>query len=295
MVDETLCPPNEERDRNVAGMEAYEKSDNSGSSGRGEAITNDDPRSEYTYGEFPFESFDSLVDRALDFLPRTKEEEEEEDRRGVGRTMVDLGSGCGRLMFYAALTRGGVPVGRAEDSFEESTDDATTKAWNVHGVEIGTRLHSLAVNSLQRGVDGGCFSYSNDIISDEGSGSGVHPPTVMAFHNGNALPIEDPYYAPSSARSDEEIRTLLSETDLLFAYSTVWETNAAQPFHPEMGAMILSPKWSATLAELCPKGCVAITTDRALDPNDGWKLMDRMDVENPSVWGSVGYISVLEK
>jgi hypothetical protein len=32
-----------------------------------------------------------------------------------------------------------------------------------------------------------------------------------------------------------------------------------------------------------------------LDPNDGWKLVDRIEVENPSVWGSVGYISVLEK
>ena len=59
--------------------------------------------------------------------------------------------------------------------------------------------------------------------------------------------------------------------------------------------MILSSKWSSTLASTCPEGCVAITTDRALDPDYGWKLLDRMEVENPSVWGSVGYISMLEE
>ena len=58
---------------------------------------------------------------------------------------------------------------------------------------------------------------------------------------------------------------------------------------------MLSPKWSETLALLCPDGCVAVTTDRALDPENGWRLLDRMDGENPSVWGSVGYISKLEK
>jgi hypothetical protein len=84
----------------------------------------------------------------------------------------------------------------------------------------------------------------------------------------------------------------LSQTNLLFAYSTVWETSR---FDPGLGAMILSSKWSNTLASACSNGCVAITTDRALDPNDGWKLVDSLEVENPSVWGSIGYISVLEK
>jgi hypothetical protein len=82
----------------------------------------------------------------------------------------------------------------------------------------------------------------------------------------------------------------------LFAYSTVWETSR---FDPVLGALILSSKWSNTLASACSNGCVAITTDCALDPNDGWKLVevDRIEVENPSVWGSVSvsYISVLEK
>ena len=133
---------------------------------------------------------------------------------------------------------------------------------------------------------------------------------MIAFHNGNALSEEDPYFphtrpssysdpdvesSSSSPSSFDSIRSLLSRTDLIFAYSTVWETSKVRPYDPTLGAMVLSSKWSSALASTCRDGCVAITTDRVLDPNDGWKLLDRMEVENPSVWGSVGYISVLEK
>lgn len=343
MVSETLCPPNEERDRDIAGIEAYANTNNDGSgdaaaAGRGgrgvEVITNDDPRGEYTYGEFPFESFDMLVDRALDYvsLPRLgKDDDDTNDQRLMEEeegyyasnhhrhrqygTMVDLGSGCGRLVFYAALTRGG--GGGETEKATATTTPAASCCWNVHGVEIGTQLHSLAINSLQRGIDRGWFeSTDNDNdISEESvdDGSSSSSPT-MAFHNGNALLVEDPYFTPpkssnsnnnSSNRDSHKtpdeaepykpIQSLLANTNLLFAYSTVYETNKIQPFHPELGAMILAPKWSQTLSQLCQNGCVAVTTDRALDPKDGWRLVDRMEVENPSVWGSVGYISVLDK
>ena len=59
--------------------------------------------------------------------------------------------------------------------------------------------------------------------------------------------------------------------------------------------MILHEKWSQSLANACSNGCVAVTTDQSLNPIHGWKLIDRLEVENPSVWGSTGYISILEK
>jgi len=280
LVSNTICPNNEERDRNIAAMEAYnDKEDGS----RTRTFTNDDPRSEYTYGEFPFDSFDSLVDRALDFVTYHENH--------PCNTMVDLGSGSGRLVFYAALTRGGGIQSKAEAEGKS--------CWNVHGIEIGTQLHSLAVNSLHRGVENGWFQYSDNHTNNQNNND---QPSRIAFYNGNALLTDDPYFTtPSNTINDkgittqDSIRSILSSTNLLFAYSTVWETNPTRPFDPELQAMILSPKWSGTLASLCPNGCVAITTDRALNPEDGWKLVDRMDVGNPSVWGSVGYISVLEK
>ncbi|KAL7466683.1 hypothetical protein ACHAXS_006977 [Conticribra weissflogii] len=300
IVAQTLCPPNEERDRSNAGMEAF------GFSHSSEAITNDDPRNEYTYGEFPFESFDLLVDRALEVLFEANEngqmglagggrEGNIENERG-NPVMVDLGSGCGRLVFYAALTRGSAAVDNVLVTKNEGRGNAL---WDVHGIEIGTRLHFLALNSLRRGVDAGLFS----VDSCQGGTEGKICSQVM-FHNGNALLVDDPYFTQQYVQDDNyhkhedrnnSIRSILSQTNLLFAYSTVWETDSMQPFHPDMQAMILSPKWSETLASLCPRGCVAITTDRALNPEHGWRLVDRLDVENPSVWGSTGYISMLEK
>lgn len=283
MVNQILCPPAEERERDIAGTEAYDD-DNNDRRVNARLMTNDDPRGEYTYGEFPFSSFDQLIDRGLDFVAAPDTGDGRNRRK---HTMVDLGSGCGRLVFYAALTRGG-----------RSSDDAESSLhleWDVHGIEIGLKLHSLAVRSLQRGIDHGMFSRDGSVITRHNVGG-----QIIAFHHGNAL-SQDSIGSPSSSTSSSptfssssinSIQSQLSQTNLLFAYSTVWETSR---FDPGLGAMILSSKWSNTLASACSNGCVAITTDRALDPNDGWKLVDSLEVENPSVWGSIGYISVLEK
>jgi hypothetical protein len=288
ITSEILCPPREERDRNNAGMQAF---DTASDQYRGNVIENNDPRTQYTYGEFPFDSFDLLVDKALELMKQRRTGEGlGTNHHGNKQVMVDLGSGCGRLVFYAALTR------NSEGSREEKQlSDEESATWDFHGVEIGSKLHSLAVNSLERGLDNGWFT--NAYCEDDSR-------SKIVFHNGNALLVEDPYFPSATedvesnnnnAATNKSIQSLLSHTTLLFAYSTVWETDIAQPFNPDLQAMILSPKWSQTLASLCPNGCIAVTTDRALNPQDGWRLLDSMEVENPSVWGSVGYISVLEK
>jgi len=260
MVANTLCPPNEERDRSTAGMEAYGEQSSSSEI----AITNDDPRTEYTFDQFPLDSFDILVDRALDFV-------DDDDGDGECRTLVDLGSGCGRLCFYAALTRGGMCENK-------------TRRWNVNGVEIGSKLHSLAVKSLERGINNGWF--------DESSNKDCPSSSQIAFLNGNALQTDDPYYK-TDTHINNNIQSLLSKANILFCYSTVWE--AETDFNPEISAMLLHEKWSKSLANACSNGCLAVTTDRALNPIHGWKLVERIDVRNPSVWGSTGYISILEK
>jgi hypothetical protein len=42
-------------------------------------------------------------------------------------------------------------------------------------------------------------------------------------------------------------------------------------------------------------GLGAITTNKALDPDNGWKFLVIMEVKNPCVGGSMGYIFILEK
>ncbi len=258
IVNNILCPPNEERSRNNAGMEAF------GQDRHSKVITNDDPRSEYTYGEFPFDSFDILVDLAAVYV------DEKTTTRSKKKKMIDVGSGCGRLALYAGLTR---------------------SDWDVAGIEIGQQLHSLAVGSLQRGINEDLFQPADDTASADESG-------VISFYNGNTLHTTteevNPYFQNPQSDNDT-VQSVLSQANLLFAYSTVWETDSAQSFNPELGAMVLSSKWSETLASTCQNGVVAVTTDRVLNPDHGWKLLERMEVDNPSVWGSVGYISVLQK
>ncbi|EJK73477.1 hypothetical protein THAOC_04898 [Thalassiosira oceanica] len=248
VVDHALCPIHQERERNLAALEAY--------GGVPASITNDDPRTEYTYGEFPYNSVDLLVDRSQKYVTRRDDD---------GRTnFVDLGSGSGRLVFYQCLTR---------------------RNWETHGIEISQQFHDLALGSCAVGQAEGFF----------GPDTGQPDASRLAFHNGNALGVEDEFFAHTRSEDNERIQRVLSTAHILFAYSSVWETERTQPFSQDLQAMILSSKWSERLAEVCPQGCVAITTDRALSPDFGWKLVDRADVENPSLFGSTGFISVLEK
>lgn len=229
-MDKYLIPKTEYGDRIGLGRDAQGFDESSG------LIDPDDPRLSTTYGEFPLSSMDQLIDLGLKRL----------DRIEGGITMVDLGSGCGRLIFYSGLTRGD----------EE-------QPWKIHGIEIADILHDEAMVAASKGLEGGYLS--NDL---EG------PQNSISLHHG---PVHN-------------YRHILGAGDLVFAYSTAFPAKA---FNPDLGAVILDAEWSQLLSESCKAGCIAITTDRALDPGHGWKLIDRLDVENSEVFGSTGYIHVL--
>jgi hypothetical protein len=227
-MDEYLIPKKEYGNRIGLGRDAQGFDESSG------AINPDDPRLSMTYGEFPLSSMDQLIDLGLERLDRSE-----------GITMVDLGSGCGRLIFYSGLTRGG-----------------QEQPWKIHGIEIADILHKEAMVTASKSLEGG---YLSDLKG---------PTNSISLHHG---PVDD-------------YRHILGAADLVFAYSTAFP---AKTFNPDLGAVILGAEWSQLLSESCKAGCIAITTDRALDPAYGWKLIDRLDVENSEVFGSTGYIHVL--
>ncbi len=202
----------------------------------------------------------------------------------------------------------------------------------MHGIDIGMRSHSLVDRLFQQGMYRGWFKYkgiavidnaanSNDNMNnkcnhamegDEEASCGRRGGGVIAFHNRNMLLVDDPYFAytlrslsssascsnslSSSSTLFDSIGLLLLCTDFIFAYLIAWEMANVQLYDPELGAMLLSSKWLSMLALTCMGGGhVAITTNRALDPGNGWKLLDMMEVKNPCVWGSVGYIFILEE
>lgn len=234
IIETCLFPSAELASRMNAGRDAQGLRE-----GTSTAVVADDPRMQYTYGEFPLRSFDTLIDMSLDEL---------QSRRGTtpdSLRLVDLGSGCGRLVMYAALSRG----------------------WNVHGIEIGRELHTVAMNILNKGTADGYFTPAQS--PNEGA--------IISLHLGAA----------------DTLTGVLGSADIIFAYSTVFP--AAKEFNVEISALVLSPAWSEMLAKACRDECVVVTTDRALDPQFGWELVTRRDIDNPEVFGSTGYVHILNK
>jgi len=231
IVDTSLLPSEDYGERIKRGKDAQGLDSST-------AVSANDPRLMLTYGEFPTHSTDALIDLALLHVPPIDGTLE----------MLDLGSGCGRLVCYFALTRG-----------------TREQPWSVHGLEISDMLTNVALQAVAAGANEKLFN--ENVATDSGQNS-------LALHLGAA----------------EDLTEVLGRAHLIFAYCTVFKTNG---FSEELGAMILDRQWSELLANSCRKGCVVITTDRALDPQHGWELLDRLDVDNREVMGSTGYIQVL--
>jgi hypothetical protein len=74
---------------------------------------------------------------------------------------------------------------------------------------------------------------------------------------------------------------------LILCYSTAFESAG---FSEESEAMLLGHDWPTLFAD---SDGLCITTEEALDPTAGWRILDRMDVPNPEVFESTGYIQRL--
>eukprot|EP00978_Attheya_sp_CCMP212_P049064 scaffold611086_cov86-Attheya_sp.AAC.1 len=134
------------------------------------------------------------------------------------------------------------------------------------------------MQALQQGMDHGYFLTDDSTTTTTASTkSNIH------LHCGPASHDDD--------TSSALLTHVWEEAHVVFCYSTVWP---APDFSISLQAMVLGPEWSHLLATVCRPGCIVITTDRVLNPLDGWVLLDRMDVANPqSLWGSTGYIQRL--
>ncbi len=246
IIDNVLYPESEYKERMKIGKKAQFENDADGEVSIMSFAAND-PRLTLTYHEFPLQSMDKLVNLAA---------EEYESVNGVKpRTLVDLGSGCGRCVLYAALALD------ADDKYHQVWDE-------VHGIEISSLMHNYAVDTVvERGVDKG---YLNVDVKDEDTNSKF---TKIYFHCGAA----------------EDLKKVLAKADVIFCYSTVFDDDG---FSPDIGAMILSKEWSQMLADACKDGTAVVTTDRALNPIFGWDLKYVLEVDNPSLLQSTGYISI---
>jgi hypothetical protein len=141
----------------------------------------------------------------------------------------------------------------------------------VHGIEISRILHEEALRAALAGLDQGCMAPHLHHDDDN-----EHEKNRFVLHLGAA----------------QEFPWLLQQADIVFCYSTVWETAG---FSQELGAIVLNQEWNELLSNHCRPGTIVITTDRCLDPRHGWKLLERLDVDNREVAGSTGYIQILSE
>ena len=272
--DPEFLPSGEYGDRIVFGRQAAEKEHGGGNDDDDEEevgiMFSDDPRLARTYAEFPLESLDILLDEAVCHLPT---ETIDSNDAGAALNMVDIGSGLGRIVLYSALTRGTNEAGK-----NNSNNDGNS-SWNVRGIEISSSLHNKALEFVQTGVEREIFLENTIEENDSDDRRSLGSRNSFSFHCGSAI--------------DENGRSLLEDAHLVFAYSTAFK---ATGFDPNVGALILDTnEWSLPLSEACSDGCVVVTTDRALNPDLGWRVVERLEVPNPEVLGTTGYIHVLEK
>jgi hypothetical protein len=253
IIDTILFPTNQYKQRLKIARDAQFKTDDNNNNDdlNLNVMSADDPRLSFTYDEFPVQSMDQLLDLAVDEYKQLHNGQKP-------NVLVDLGSGCGRLVLHAAVSKEG----------EAEGDELTFQ--HIHGIEISEALHDIGIASLEIGVKEGIFSN----IENNDNGEDEQQLPSVSLHLGPA----------------DELSDILNQADIVFSYSTVFETKG---FSEDLGAMILSDQWSKMLSEKCKKGCVVVTTDRALDPEYGWELTQRMDVENPKLLGTTGYVSRL--
>lgn len=225
----------------------------------GVAVAGNNPALFETYGEFPLSSLDILLDRAEELLATATTTTPSDNKSR--KTVVDLGSGCGRLALYMALSR---------------------TSWDVHGIEIAPVFHQEALNAVERAVAQGCLRHISDPSGDDTSSvmdsdddSSHHSTTSrLSLHLGAA----------------GDFPKLLQSADLIFCYSTAFESSG---FSEQATAMILGREWNELLTSNCQSSSLCITTEKALDPVFGWRILDRIDVPNPEVFESTGYIQRL--
>ena len=227
----------------------------------GEALSNNDKRNFFTYGEFPLESFDELFHRAIQHFYERNDHDQSKPIK-----IVDVGSGCGRLLMHAALN-----------------SEYSSSKLDIHGVEISSEMHEYACRIVDRGVEQGLFQQTeskdqNHNYNNDDTTPATCTRTQMTLHNGSA----------------QDLSHIFSDADIIFAYCSVWETGG---FAIEERAMLMGRDMTDALAKSCKHGCVAVMTDRLLldEGSVGWEYVDSLEVENPDLLGSTGYFSILNK
>jgi Putative methyltransferase len=227
-----------------------------------------------TYGEFPLNSLDILFDRIDQELnDEMLHSEETTTTKRHRRTLkvVDIGSGCGRLVLYLAMTR-------PQQQQQQQQCDYT-----IIGIEQSRSLYDESIRATER-----LLQYHENQTNDNDRNK-----LQSAIQGNNTATLT--LYCGSAQNYRKEIHS----ADIVMCYSTAF---TGSDFLPSISAVLLSNEWNTILTppppppplvsslpsstSSLPKSksfLYCITIDKALDPRRGWEMIDRINVPNPEV------------
>jgi hypothetical protein len=274
-----------------------------------------DPLLSESYGEFPLDSLDILIDRAEQEIMKNSNEGDNNSTSSSSVTgvqqhpcppkrirIVDIGSGCGRLALYLSLSRGC----SNHENYDVQSSDKQCYYYDIHGIEISSIFHQKAIQATQRAVEYGVIHEtigSNENHEQLCAASTVSRPdargikTSLIDNNTKFIPKNTLQFHCGSAT---DFVNIMAQADILFCYSTAFPSNPN--FCVELGAMTFNTFWNELFTQVAATSSsrqqkknhnqkmIVITTEKAIDPKYHWTLIDRINVPNPEVFGSTGYI-----
>ena len=230
-----------------------------------------------TYGEFTLSSLDILLDRmAQEIIPVNENVAECSDtgvrhqqQRQRPLKIIDIGSGCGRLVLYMAI---------AQQRLQQHYDHIV-----VVGIEQSKALFDESIRATERLLLLQCND-ENKSIDDSNA-------PVVQNEKDDTVPVcakntEIRLYCGAAAEYMNEIHS----ADIVICYSTAFSSGN---FLPSLSALLLSDEWNTILTpssssshpheQTSSKLLYCVTMDKALDPSRGWTMIDRINVPNPEI------------
>ena len=228
-----------------------------------------------TYGEFSLTSLDIILDRITQEIINVNDAMDSNTDTGAAKgqnkplKIIDIGSGCGRLVLYMAITQ--------QQRLRQYCDQIV-----VMGIEQSNALHDESIRATERLLQQ--FTIINNSKNGNNSTTQMQQEQAEGLHCTNT---EIRLYCGSAQDFMNEIHT----ADIIICYSTAFSSGH---FLPSISALLLSEEWNTILTPptvvsstdpltLSSKMLYCVTMDKALDPSRGWIMMDRITVPNPEI------------
>jgi hypothetical protein len=232
-----------------------------------------------TYGEFPLSSLDIVLDRVEELIC-TENLNSNVNQRRRRLKVVDIGSGCGRLVLYMAMTRSIqyheiIGIEQMECYYNESI--VATKRLLQHLDNNGHKTINCNNNGTHEQLQADSTTTTTTSTTSIALYCGYASNYLCQIHSADIIICYSTAF--SSSYFSEAISALILSNEWNTILTPITQTRTTN-------TIITQSSTSTTAMDLIPNkvsSLYCITIDKALDPLRGWTLMERINVPNPEV------------